>query len=481
MIIITGLLLTYGAYELSGAFIDEKYKKYVAIVMASYPSVGLLFHSYGQLPATFSTALTTIALANFNKYLESNDKKDLILTALLISIAAYSHQLTVYLYFPIVGLAIIFSKYPEKDLKELFKRTIKLAIITLPIMTIPLIPYYTSLSLLTSQEIIPHGSRENIFTHFIFSIMFFWALWSFTITLLPNAFIIAYREKKTRPLLVAMLFYLIIGLGGATPIPSIIFGKYWEILTYERFTLIATILFTPFIAVMLGNIGGRFVKKYYLGIQNPKPEPKVRKILLGGFIIFHVISFIMAAGIIFSLNLHPQQRIPDQVLEDIAHLLDNESTYYYITLELKSQRIKLNLLTKAPTLDGGYNSARQDPIMAKSGVENIDASKHFPNGIRLLKIILSKAPEIGLKYVICADKFYEPILLDYGFKPITKYESSPEITVWKLDSVKTPPPQNQPALPEYYSYLWGIAPVTILTLTTILYIKWRMIDGRKDN
>ncbi|MCD6458858.1 MAG: hypothetical protein J7K82_08450, partial [Thermoproteales archaeon] len=38
MILITGLLLAIGAYRLSGAFIDDKYRKYVALIVASYPS-----------------------------------------------------------------------------------------------------------------------------------------------------------------------------------------------------------------------------------------------------------------------------------------------------------------------------------------------------------------------------------------------------------------------------------------------------------
>jgi len=478
MILITGLLLAIGAYRLSGAFIDDKYRKYVALIVASYPSVGLMLHSYGQLPTVFSTALGTLALASYNDYLETSSRKDLILTMLLTSLTAYSHQLTVYFYVPFVALAIMLSKYERKNIKELFKKTVKLALLTLPVMLIPLIPYFASFRLLTSQEIIPHGSRENIFGNFIFSIMFFWGLYSFTITFLPNAIIIAFRERRTRPLLAAMLFFMILGLGGTTPLPKIILGKYWEILTYERFTFIATILYSFFLAIMLGD-AGNIIDKYYLGIENPKPKPRVKRVIITAFMAAMVISYILASGMISSLKLHPRLAF-DNALEDIAKFLDKDPEYYYITLELKSQRIRLNLLTSAPTLDGGYNSARQDPLLAESGVENIDASKHFPNGTKLLKILLSTAPEIGLKYVVCADEYYNPILLDYGFKPVKKYNSSPEITIWMLESVKTKVLQKPPPMPKYYVILWCVLPVSILILTTILYFKWRIIDEREN-
>ncbi len=372
---------------------------------------------------------------------------------------------------------LVFSLEFARNPRRAFKRTLIVATLTLPLIFIPLLPYYHSMKILMGQASIPHGSRENIFGNFILSLMFFWGIYSFTIALLPNVVAIALRRKKMLPLAILLVVYLLFGLGGTTPIPKLILGSLWEILTYDKFSFWASLIYIPFLAIML-KYAGIFIETFYMGENNPSPKPRTKKILISIFMFFLTLSYVLASGTIVSLKLQPIENISDEVLLEIAKFLDQYTDFYYITLGLANQRVKLSMLTSAPTLDGGYNSARMNPLLANSGVENIDAAKYFPNGINLVKSILAEAPTLGLKYVVCADSFYDPLLIDYGFRVAKVYKSRTSVKIWVLELVDNARKLDKPQTPLVYSLLWGLFPPIILLLAFSALIL-RVLSSRR--
>jgi len=59
-------------------------------------------------------------------------------------------------------------------------------------------------------------------------------------------------------LLIAFWIAFLLALGGTTPLPRWIFGRAFEILTFERFTLWATLLALPIVGLLAGDLIDRF-------------------------------------------------------------------------------------------------------------------------------------------------------------------------------------------------------------------------------
>ncbi|RLE86793.1 MAG: hypothetical protein DRN04_19010, partial [Thermoprotei archaeon] len=142
----------------------------------------------------------------------------------------------------------------------------------------------------------------------------------------------------------------------------------------------------------------------------------------------------------------------------------------YITLGLGTWSQELSLKITKPTLDGGYNTARTLPILVHSGVESIDAAKAFPNGTFLINVILDQAEEYGIRWVIVGDKTLETVVAEKGFRKVHEVDW---VTIWEQENYV------KGFLRTYRVYdrrdlLWGIVPLTILSLTVILNIWYRL-------
>ena len=431
--VFAALLIVYGVYRLTYV-LDRRAVFWGSIIAAFMPSVGLFMHSFGQLPMMFSTGLALVAVSLFYEYLVSGGVLRLLASTFLLTSVVICHHLTIVFFgVPLLVVMVLAGViFNEARLDRMFKGGVILVVASAIISFVVLKPYIEDFRTLTLQAAIPHGTRENIFSNLTFSVMFFWAIYSFTVCLLPNAVVIAYRRRKFLPLFLLFIFHFVIGLGGTTPLPSLVFGEMWKILTYDKFAFWASILYIPFLAVMAEN-AGVFTARFYENVS-PGGEPKfTRYLLIVGLVTALALSYVLASGAAIHLGLRPNDELPEDLLRNLASFLNEYKDYYYITLGFNSQRLRLNIMSSAPSLDGGYNSARLNPLLAKSGVENIDAAKFFPNGLGLLKSILSRASSLGLKHVICADSFYDPILMDYGFTAVEEYDAGgKKIKIWEL-------------------------------------------------
>ena len=463
--VLAAVLVAYGSYRLTGVYAPGA-AHWGSLIAALMPSLGLFLHSFGQLPMVLSTGMALTAATAVYDYLLWGGWARLAVAAMLTASVQHCHHLTALLFgVPLtLLLALDLALTKRVGLPALLKRLCLVASLSAAIALPPLLPYFQSLGTLTYQAVIPHGTRENIFANLVLSVVFFWAIYSFTVCLMPNAVVVALRRRRMAPLLAALLAYFVLGLGGTTPVPRLVFGRLWEVLTYDKFALWASVLYVPFLAVMVQHAGS-FVARFYEGNAEAPASRRARVLMTALMLAGLASSFVVAAGAAITIGLRPREELPGWVLEDVARLLDRDADVYYITLGLNSQRMRLNMLTWAPTLDGGYNSARLNPLLAKSGVENIDAAKHFPNGLSLLKSLLSRASALGLKYVVCADSFYDPILLDYGFVVIKEYDVEPRtVRVWSLRAVGTAPlsDRREVFLP------WSLVPLPNLALAFLL-------------
>ena len=55
------------------------------------------------------------------------------------------------------------------------------------------------------------------------------------------------------------IVFFLLGLGGTTPLPKIIFSENWQWLTYERFGVWATILLIPLIGNVIVSVKNKYI------------------------------------------------------------------------------------------------------------------------------------------------------------------------------------------------------------------------------
>src|SRR5204863_2610266 len=124
---------------------------------------------------------------------------------------------------------------------------------------IVLLPYWIAIIQHPIEQIpIPHASRSNLLMSAAIFMNYFIVPYGALILALPFVIIKGAQVPRLRPLLLAFWVTFIIGLGGTTPFPKWIFGRAFEILTYERFTLWATLLALPILGVWAADLIDRF-------------------------------------------------------------------------------------------------------------------------------------------------------------------------------------------------------------------------------
>jgi len=463
MSVASALILTYSIYLFSKIFVGEECAGYAAIVASLLPSTGIMLNTFGQLPTVLSTALSLIAAYKLDVYLSTSSKLSMAQAVLWTALSGFTHHVTIVFFTPLLVLLVMVKNIRLG--KRLAKRMFLYTVFSAALLALVLHPFIEYVLNHPGWEEVPHATRYNIFSNPAYSFPFFWAMYSFTIFLLPNAFAVAFRDRSVRPLLAAFLFLFILGLGGTTPLPATIFGSLWRILTYDKFAFWASISYTPFLAIMVSDAGG-FVEKYYYGGAGEKSR-RARTLLLTITFSALLVSFTLSSTATVLLGLQPPQLSSTQ-LNVLAQFLDSNRGWKYVTLGFGSQRILLSSMTEAPMFDGGYNQAKTQQIFTESSVESVDAAKYFPDGISFLKQVIEEESGRGLKYVLSADDYYTPILREMGLKPVLEVEGGVKVVVWEASYALYQQPQSPPPENPFTIIAWSLGPVSLMSAAVLL-------------
>ena len=269
---------------------------------------------------------------------------------------------------------------------------------------------------------IPHGSRTNLLLNPAFLMNYFLVPYGAILLALPFVLWVGSRHRRLRPLLLGFWAAFILGLGGTTPLPKLILRRAFEVLTFERFTLLAAFLVLP----LLGLVAERAVERLRWKAVGVFAVGAVMTITMP--FIWMVYSPFHATG---ALNV-------DSVLNFLNH--DGHDRYRYITLGFGNSVPKISTYTDATSVDGEYNSARLLPELTHYGSAQLTNSKFFGTaGMESLRAMLMHANHYGLKYIFVHDPYYEPLLAFAGWRKIETYDSG-SIGVWSKDDV--PPAQT---------------------------------------
>jgi hypothetical protein len=458
--LIAVVLVPVGVYRFAKLWVDEVSASYAAVGSVFIGSLSFLVYNAGQLSTTLSAPLYLNALPYLYYFARRGRFADLLKGVFLALAAASVHHVTLIFGAPLLALPTWYLAWrdakedPEGSPMAVVARGAAFAAVVAVGVGIVLMPYWIAiLKHPIKQAPIPHASRSNLLTNLTYGINYFVVPYGAMILALPFIFLRGVQVRRLRPLLAGFWFAFIFGLGGTTPLPKLLLGRAFDILTFERFTLLACMLALP----MVGLLAKELIDRYGRG---------------------GVITASVAAIATFALTLGwmtwtPFRSMGSLNVDSAANFLnrDGHDAYRFLTLGFGNALPKLSTYTDAPSIDGEYNSARLLPEMTAYGSAQLTSAKFFGTaGMDSLRAMLKHANKYGLKYILVHDPYYEPLLVFAGWHQIETYDAG-SITVWSKDDV--PPAHKFPsdAMPApWEGFIWGILPVSSAALALFFLI-----------
>ncbi len=492
------LVLTLGMYRFARLWVDEEAAQWAALWLMLSSAVAETVHVFGQLPTIVSLGFLLNALPYVYRWVRGGRYRDLIRGWALIAATTGAHHVTtlfgaVFIMAPVILLALLqqwHTPLPDEGmlparywtgqswralsahyLRRVLAPGVRTALFGMGAIALLLLivwPYWAWSRLdPISQVPIPHASRDNFLLNLNAGLIFWLIPYGMLIVLMPYIF---YKGLFGRawPLTASIALLALLGTGGTTPIPRLLLGGAFEILTLDRYTLWAAMLMLP--------LAGRFTVSLNRGMVGRWLQ------LQFGRITWHGVQLGLAGGLIlvfvFTVSLPQFRRFQPQPIDmqPIVNFLqkDQHARWRFLTLGFGDQMAWLSTQTSATQVDGNYHSARRLPEMTTTSVERLEGAKFrgIP-GIGSLQQFLTVPEKYNLKYIFSNDSFYDPLLFFYGWHRIGKLEN--DIMVWEREDIPVLPtvlPRKE--IPIYQRIMFGILPLTALlaALVTTTSDQW---------
>lgn len=455
------LLLPIGVFRYARIWVDERAASYAAVGSVFIGSLAFLVYNAGQLSTTWAAPLYLLALPYYYEWARESRVTSLIKGLVLICAAASAHHVTlIFASFifalPVLAMAIMDRKRDEADagLFGVLTRSLIFAVLAIVGIAVVLYPFWRIiLAHPIKQMPIPHASRSNYLTQFGLAMNYLIVPWGAMLLTLPYVFSKGLREPRLRPLFIGFWVSMLFALGGTTPVPQWLLGRAFEILTFERFTLLANVMALPIIGLMAADLIDRYGRKAAFTMA-----------ALAGLTCAFAVAW----------PVYYQNHDPEFSVQEVISFLnrDGHYNYRYITLGFGSHKFdEVSTYTTASSVDGDYNSARLLPELTEYGSGQLTNAKYFGvNGMESLRAVLKHADQYGLKYIFVHDTYYEPLLAFAGWRKTETYDRG-SITLWVKDGIPPahPMPYQEAMKPTATEgIMWGTLPFGSSVLALIL-------------
>ncbi len=485
------LNLTVGVYRWSRIWVSDTAAGAAAILLVLSSSIAETVHVFGQLPTTFSLGFLLQSLPFADQWVRRGNRKALFGGIVCTMACTAGHHVTtlfgaVFFLGPVlvaaltaaarqprsdeppghpqrVGWSAVFSLIARRSRRALpaTGRAAVYGVLVVVALIFVVLPYwlYSHSDPITQVEI-PHASRDNYLVNVNAGLVFWLIPWGTMLLALPYALIRGF-SAKTWPLAASLAMLTLLGTGGTTPLPKLILGGAYDILTLDRFTFWATISILP--------LAGQFVVSAVQGTIRQWLVAQVGRTLAAVFVGIVAVAHLVVT--LYAANLtHYRPFQPAAIdMTPITTFLDKDqhSDWRYLTLGFGDQMAWLGANTTAQTVDGDYHSARQLPELTSRPVERLEGSKYSGvPGIGSLQQFLAVPERYNLKYVFSNDDFYSPLLDSSGWTDLGPLPNG--IEVWERADVPPLPAEAVSHLaPAWERYMWGIVPPGSLLLATL--------------
>ncbi len=442
------ILLAVGTWRFARLWVDDRAASLAALLSVFAGTVSFLVYSAGQLPTTLSAPLYLLALPYFYQWSRLGSWRALLKGLVLGLAAASAHHVTllfgsVLFAAPVLWLAWSDARAEQRSGTAVIARAVAFVVLTVVGVGIVLLPYWIAIIRHPIEQMpIPHGSRLNYLVSWIHGVNYFVIPYGAMILALPLIVIRGAKVPRLRILLIAFWIAFLLGLGGTTPIAKLVFGRAFEILTFERFTLWATLLALPIVGSLAEDLLDRYRD-------------------FGAFALASAAVFTLALAMGW-LTWSPFRTTGGLNVDAVVDFLnrDGHDQYRYLTLGFGNALPKVSTYSTANSVDGEYNSARLLPEMTRFGSAQLTSAKFFgAAGMDSLREMLQHANRYGLKFIFVHDPYYNPLLVFAGWRQVETYNSG-AITAWSKDDV--PPARKivSDSMPApWEGLLWGILPI----------------------
>src|SRR5215467_1734676 len=444
---LVGVLLTpVGVYRFAQLWVSERAASYAALFSIFVGAMVFLVYSAGQLPTTLSAPLYLLAIPYFYDWTRSADFRGLLKGVVLVLAAGAVHHVTLIFGSLLFAISVLFLAVYDREDRNAAAVVIRALVfggLCLGGLAIVLLPYWISIIRHPIEQMpIPHASRSNLLLNLTYLTNYFFVPYGMLIIAMPFAASLAAGSRRLRPLLLGFWVTFIFALGGTTPVPKWLLGRYFDILTFERFTLWAALMILP----LLGALAERWIERH---------GGKAVAGFAFGALVTLLLPMAWMAVTPFSPNANANVDAVDAFLNRDGH-----DRYRYLTLGFGNALPKVSTYTDANSVDGEYNSARLLPEFTRYGTAQLTSAKYFgTSGMQALRMMLRHASHYGLKYIFIRDPYYEPLVSFAGWRKVETYESG-TITVWSKEDVPQAREIPSDAKPtDLEGLLWGTLPM----------------------
>lgn len=460
------LLLTVGVLRYARLWVNEQSASYAAVGSIFLGSLALLTYQAGQINTILGAAITINAVPYLYRWLRGMGFGEFIKASLLTICAASVHHLTL-LTIVLFATPIFFLALVDRDtdgiaasVAGITSRFVAFGVAIGVGIAVVLLPFWISFFRNPVTQLpIPHPSRDNYLLNLTTALNFWIIPYGALILAVPFMFWYGTKNRRLMPLFFGWWITTLIGLGGTTPVAKLLFGRFFYVFTYERFTFLSTLMALPVAGLLAAMLINRYGRKAMVATFTAA-------VLSGAF------------GVAW-MTFHPIFDTPFKTGPIVEFLnRDDHSKFRYLTLGFGSLFSKVSIQTNASTVDGDYNSARLLPEMTQYGAGKLDNAKYYGvAGMESLRAMLKHANQYGLKYIFVRDRYYEPLLAFAGWRQVEKYDGG-LIELWVKDDV--PPAQNMDfgaPPPAWEGLMWGLLPmsVALLSLLSVIFLPERRV------
>lgn len=459
-------------YAFSRVFVDQTPAEYAALGAAFLPSIYLAAHTFGQLPTLTGTLLALFFTAALAEFLITGTRLSAALSIMLVAVVLGAHHATL-MFLPwmvvAVGLHLILTR--QANWKVLLPRLAFVAFAAGFAGLLVIWPFWRWGLGQTMQTPIDHGSRHNFISDPGAGAFFFLSVYGPLVILIPFA-LWNILDRRFTALSSAFGVLFLLGLGGTTPLPRWLFGAGWEWLTYDRFSLWATLVLLPFLGIFLARHEQDPQESV---IRTPLRSQRqtwirvlsdLRNLIVSNrlwFIVFGPLAGVSILVALFPTILPTQPRPVD--MQPIVQFLaqGDRSQWRYLTFGFGDQFAYLNRLTRATTIDGSYHTARTLPELRYSGIGQIDSAYWLSYSLDLLDPILKASGKYGVRWGFVDKPIYISALIRNGWEKSTVLSNG--IQVWENPAAVFPTPMPTPVDNPLESFSWGTLPILALVVT----------------
>lgn len=441
------LLLVVGVYRFALLWVSPRAASLAALASVFLGAESFLVYSAGQLGTVSAAPIYLNALPYLFEWVRYGRGRAFLKGAVLFTAAAAAHHATLlfgsfFFALPVLALVLLDREDGERvSTGSFIARTISIVVVVTIAIVVVLLPFWIALiHYPVTQTPIPHPSRANYILSLQWGLNYFIIPYGAVILAMPFILIRGSKVTRLRPLLLGFWVAFLIGLGGTTPVASVLLGRAFHVITMERFSYWAALLSLPFVGLLAAELLDRFRRRAVIGLA---------------------IAAAISCAIAVAWSSYRAPEGADVKVDSVAQWLNRggHDKYRYITLGFGGKISKLAVLTDASSVDGQWNSGRLLPELTKYGGGALSSSKYFgESGLDALRAMLRHADKYGLKWVFVRDPYYDPLLKFAGWRHVDDLENK-TIEVWGKDGVPPATPINAPQKPPHWQgIMWGILP-----------------------